>query len=245
MRRNYKKAPIVEAMIDVRIEEASSQVIDALQDIRQEYESIYPHKEDLFRSSGQVQVVPGVDTTMSAQHEIYGCRFTTEDRKYIWQSRRDGFTLSHLSPYSTWEEFRKEATKLWSRYRIAIGSLKVTRIAVRYINQVNVEATTIDLKELFNVAPWIPDDVPQQLDHFFMQLIIPLNEIKSKVIINQTVVPPPRPDLISVILDFDVFRDEHIPEIDDEMWGIFDQLHDRENSLFESCITDKVRGIIS
>jgi len=64
------------------------------------------------------------------------------------------------------------------------------------------------------------------------------------LIINEGLVPPASPGLVSVLLDFDLFREQIWRSDDEEIWSFLEALRHRKNLAFEASITEKTRGLI-
>jgi uncharacterized protein (TIGR04255 family) len=62
---------------------------------------------------------------------------------------------------------------------------KVTRIAVRYVNRIEIPAG-VDFKEYILTGPEIAHGIPQTLDNFFMRLEIP-GQSGETAVITQTI----------------------------------------------------------
>ncbi len=63
------------------------------------------------------------------------------------------------------------------------------------------------------------------------------------LIINEALVPRTTPDFISVILDFDLFRQQTWQADDEGIWRFVEELRRRKNEVFEASITDKARRL--
>jgi len=242
--RHYPKAPITEAIIDLRVQPRADLKTDELDSVRSGEESMYPNRGMTYEALGMMEVRVGVSASASARQDQTGFKFTTADGKYIWQCRRNGFTFSRLSPYESWEPFRDEARRLWGLYRERLKPLAVQRLAVRYINRLDIPAERIDIKDYFRTMPEVSPDLPQALAGFFMQLRIPHEDLFSEMLVNQTIVPPSQPNMVSFILDIDLFRTADVPTDEEAVWRFFEQLHVRKNEVFEACITDRTRELI-
>jgi uncharacterized protein (TIGR04255 family) len=70
-----------------------------------------------------------------------------------------------------------------------------------------------------------------------------LTDIKGGSVINQTIIEPANPAVVSLVLDIDVFRTVDIPQTDPELWNLFEQLRKKKNEVFEACITDAARRL--
>jgi uncharacterized protein (TIGR04255 family) len=77
-----------------------------------------------------------------------------------------------------------------------------------------------------------------------MQLQIPQDDIDAMLVLNEAFEPQQDPDIVSVILDIDLFRDVHLPGDEEELWALFEQLRERKNEVFEASITDRTRELI-
>jgi len=241
--RHYPNAPITEAIIDIQVSPCADLVFEELGNVRRGQVEEYPAQESTFEATGVPEVRPGISASASAQQKQTGFRFVRSDKQYVWQSRTNGFTLSRLPPYESWEPFRDEARRLWSAYREAIQPAAVTRLAVRYINRIDIPEDSVDLKEYFRTSPEVSPDLPQRLAGFFMQLRIPQDDLHGQALINQTVIAPARDGVVSVVLDIDVYKGDDVPSEEDDIWGYFETLHVRKNAIFEACITEKAREL--
>ena len=76
-----------------------------------------------------------------------------------------------------------------------------------------------------------------------MQLCLPQLDLSGQVLINQTIIPPPRENVVSVVLDIDLSSDRNVPDTEESIWEHFEKLHLRKNEIFEACITDKTRRL--
>lgn len=241
--RPYANAPITEAIIDLRVTPRAEFVVSDLADIELGREALYPTVVPMFHAEGTITLTPDTSPAFSAQQTPWGYKFTSVNGKSIWQSRTDGFTFSQLAPYASWLPFRNEARRLWTQFRNGTQPQTINRLALRYINRIDVPSPSIDLKEYFRTSPEISPDLPQELTGYFMQLTLPQSDLGGEVLINQTIIPPPRPDMVSVVLDIDLFSDQNVPQSEEAIWDFFERLHVRKNEVFEACITDQTRRL--
>ncbi len=240
-RRHYQKPPITEAIIDLRVELPAEIGLTALSKAREGEEATYPTVEPLHAVFGQMQIGPQVSATAGSQH--IGYLFRSGDGRQIYQARLDGFTMSRLAPYEDWSALRGEARKLWDIYRTVTKHPKMTRLAVRYINRIDIPYPFQDFKEYLRTVPEVSPDLPQGLAGYFMHLEIPFEDIKSLALINQTIIEPASQNVVSVVLDIDIFRTVDLPADEEGNWAFLEELRLRKNQVFEACITDRARGL--
>lgn len=243
---HYTQAPITEALIDIRVKALSGVSSTDLASLQAREGSAYPKKKGLYSASLEVGDAdePGGGITTEATKSHRGWAFVSEDKLHVWQARTDGFSFSRLAPYESWEPFRDESRRLWS---ITKGVLKpefVTRLAVRYINRIEFPLPLGDFKDYLRTVPEVAPGLPQGLSGFFMQLHIPQQDIRAGLVLNESLAEAKRPNSVAFILDIDISRTEEVPQSEEGLWEVFEQLHIKKNEVFEACITDRTREII-
>ena len=247
--QEYDRPPITEAIIDFRVAPCPNLSLETLKQLCDEQIESFPDIKPMIEATGTMHVGPEIGATASAQQKQIGYRAISSDGKYVCQRQLGGFTFSRLAPYEGWVPFRKRAMEFWCTYQAAAKPQEVTRVAVRYINRIDIPITashpTVELKDYFRTGPEVSSDLPQTLAGFFMQLQLPQDDISAQVIINQAIVPPSSPGVISVILDLDLFRDHAVPDNKKAMLSYLEKIRNRKNDLFESCVTDLTRGLFT
>jgi uncharacterized protein (TIGR04255 family) len=237
--RRYSRAPITEAIIDFQVELPED---IELSDLERCQDPAYPRKKALPVLGDQVAL--GKEAATSPPARQVGFLFASADGKQLFQARSNGFTVHRLGPYEGWEPFRNEARRLWDIYRQAVRPQKVARVAVRYINRLDLPSPVEEIRDYLRTSPEVSPDLPQGLEGFFMQLAIPQRDITSTLLLREMAVPPAAPGVASVVLDVDLFRSEDIPADDAEIWAFIENLRARKNAIFQACITDRTREVI-
>lgn len=241
--RHYEKAPIKEAIIDIQIE--SSPPLALTRFDKPGIPVGYSERRTLMRNQLKGEMHEGGVLTASATQDAMGYAFVGGEGKNVIQLKVNGFTFSRLAPYQTWEQLRNEAKVLWGVYRQLAGDLHITRIGLRYVNQLDLPTPIRDFRDFVRVYPEISSDLNQQLAAFFLQVQIPQQDLGATLILNETIVPPSRPDVVSIVIDIDVFKAGLKLDSDDELWSALETLRVRKNLIFEGCITNNTRELIS
>lgn len=242
---HYPAAPITEAIIDPRVIPAEQDLHDKLMSLIDQVATDYPYHEEIFEAVGQMEIRPGMSAAATAEQHRIGFKGFSVDRKQIFQIRNNGYTFSRLAPYESWEPFRNAAQALWKAYQHVTQPRAISRLAVRYINRIDVPGDTIDLKHYFRTSPEVSPELPQKLDGFFLQLRLPFPDLPGQALINQTIIAPAVDGSISIVLDVDLFRSENVPQDEAGIWQFFEQLRMHKNEIFEACITDSARRLFN
>lgn len=240
---SYTKIPITEALIDLRIKTPVSGGLTSLDDFGHQIQVEYTKLDDIVHVENQINFGQGV-ASASANQTVVGYRFLSPDGKQIVQARLDGFSLSRLAPYQTWEALQSEARRLWDIYQTATDSEVVSRVAVRYINRLDLPLPFNDFKEYLLTLPEISPKISQGLSDYFMQLQIPQEDIEATLVLTEAIIPPSRNDMLSLLLDIDLSSNVNFSSNSDDHWRLLETFRIRKNEIFEGCITDKTRELL-
>lgn len=240
--RHYPRAPITEAIIDLRVIQNPELTVDALRSVHDNDKALYPTAEPL--NAAQSLLILGPNTTTSTAHQQHiGFIFRRHDGLQIQQARLDGFSMSQLAPYPHWEEFRDETRRRWTVYQQVAKPVAIARVGVRYINRLDIPQASADYRDYLNTGPKIAPGLPQHLPGYFMQAMLPFEALGSMALVTETILQPANPTTTSIILDIDIFREGLASEVDDALWEFIEKLRDLKNEIFEACITDKAREL--
>jgi uncharacterized protein (TIGR04255 family) len=244
---HYSRAPIKEALIDFRVVLPADFSVQKLLMIHEQISNQFPTYEPIYFSSLTVQTEPDIpNMQVSTDRQQIGFRFKDRSGLNIFQATLHGFTFNRLQPYETWEKFRSDARKMWGIYKDACEPEVVTRVALRYINQINIPVdVTLDLKDYFRVVPEISPGLTQnRINTFFMQLQIRQEDLDCMLIINETLASPEAPNFFTIILDIDLFRQHVWQSGDKDIWDFLEKLRHRKNEVFKASITEKTEELI-
>jgi uncharacterized protein (TIGR04255 family) len=243
----YSRAPIIEAVIEIRVSLDPSITLSRLARIEKRESQRYPNVQKRMEVQGEIGLQE-TGVSASAVGSQTGHVLTSRDEKYIAQIRMDGFSCSRLAPYESWTPFHNEAMRLWALYRQVASPKIVNRLGVRYINRLDIPSQIIEIKDYLRTSPEISPALPQTLAGYFMQIQVPLPEHTAMVNINSTIVEPPTPNTTSLILDIDTFRQVELStsseSFDDDLEKALAELRRAKNFVFEGCITPATREMI-
>jgi uncharacterized protein (TIGR04255 family) len=241
---HYKRAPITEALIDIRTE-ASKVGFEDLRVIKRRLGD-YPKEETRTLGEFKLELVPEVKA--ASQQRPWALVFRNNENNQVVQFRLDGFTFSRLEPYENWERLSSEARRLWGIYRQVAGTQKITRIAVRYINLFKLPGQKVEPEEYLNIYPQVPRQLPDELRNFgpfSMSLPMSQPDLNGVLVINERNALVADPGAVPIVVDFDLYVDQPKVDNEEDLWGFFGKLRERKNLYFEACITDKTRELIS
>jgi uncharacterized protein (TIGR04255 family) len=234
----FPKAPIKEAILDIRVELPAETDLEQLLQYEPLVKDRFPNKRERVRWEAQIDL--NKDPTQSKQ--VDGRLYTSPDGKDMVQARLDGFTLNRLQPYDRWETFRDMGRELWELYVSIARPSTVTRIALRYINRLELPLPVGDFKDYILTGPEIAPSVSQALSGFFMRLEMPHDEYQAMAIITETMEPDDG-KFLPFIFDIDVIRQEKFSPLAPQIWETFELLRDLKNHIFFNSLTDRTKEL--
>lgn len=244
---HFPNAPITEAVLDLRVQLGGETAFEALDEFAEAVAEDYPEKRIRSNLEARLQFnKETLDLNTEGVGTKDGYLLASNDGRQIVQGRLSGFTFSRLKPYQDWATMRDEARRLWPKYCSFTAPKAVTRIALRYINRVEIPLTdqSLNLEDYFLTAPVIAPGISQGLVNFFMRLVVPDEEKRGTAIITETVDEKrDDPSVYPLIFDIDVFQMGSFQPDSDAVWDILEQLRDLKNDIFSKSFTDKAKEL--
>lgn len=238
----YKNAPIAEAVLDIRVNQTQISNIESIQKLKEKELKDYPILNKRINFEGKIELNVQEDNILSnTASNIIGYVFSNEDNNRKVQVRTDGFTCNMLAPYTNWNNFFELAKEYWKVYKDFAKPDVVTRIALRYINRIELPLNNLNFEDYLTSVPKIPNCLPQKFGRYFLQMQVPCIENHIYSTISQTF-EPPKTNYIPFIIDIDVF-DTKIVSSGDLKLEDFEKLRKFKNEIFEDLITDKTRNL--
>jgi len=122
--------------------------------------------------------------------------------------------------------------------------LRIKRIGLRHINQINFPLPLSDFSEYLNTRIEIAPDLPQGISEYFTRIVIPFPENNICAIIIQTIGSPTQKDTFPFIFDIDVFCNIDVEPDNDSLWEIIDDMKiNKANKIFNKSITKKTEEL--
>jgi uncharacterized protein (TIGR04255 family) len=246
VRPHYEKAPIAEALVDIRVAKPDAvtfeQITRAADALAEEFPGRVPIQQVMFG----IQAIPGnvAQAGFTNNQEQIGWRLITKTQNRVLQLQRIGFTYSHLPPYTDWDTFRDEARRYWTTFREIVAQPVVSRIAVRVINKIPTQDAEIALQDYLSIYPVVPETIPATADAIFLQLQLAMPKVTpdARAILN---VASGQADENGshLVLDIDLFSNRMV-ENESEIWSTLEKFGVEKDIIFEACITDRVRKAI-
>ncbi|MCK9581518.1 MAG: TIGR04255 family protein [Methanoregula sp.] len=247
---HFKNAPITEAVFDIQVVLPVGFNFNEFDSLKEKISGEYPTREVSVNYETLIDINKGGTPKHTTKKQTDGFIFKSSDSKKIIQFKTSGFTFNKLKPYDNWKNFSDEAKKYFEEYVKIAKPIKITRVGLRYINLLNIPLPIKDFKEYIKTVPEIGSEIPQNIQDFFMRLLIPQTDNPlNKAIITETIgkINPTqtKENILPLIFDIDVFRTDNLDLDPPKLYKIFDELREFKNCIFINSITENVKELIS
>ena len=238
----YDRPPITEAVIAVNFEMPLE-----TKDIKKanvKFHRHYPQHQDVQNINLKVAVnAEGQGNTDGTEIEKGHRRFNADMNELLvmWHS---SFIVSQLAPYPGWDVFFSRFTRDWKIWKRAVGFRDINRIGVRFINRIDIPTINdaVQHEAYLEVYPKLPS-VLEKVNAYAVQAVVPLDDIECNLTLNSASIPSPILEHGSFLLDFDIARTTSLPQKDQDIFDLLNQIRIKKNEVFESCVTDTARRL--
>ena len=241
----FPNAPITEAILDIKAKLPDGVGLNIFDEFQEKIKDRFKDRKTKHSFEAVLKFSPGKDESspIIPKNRIEGYIFESKNEKKTVQARLDGFTFNKLRPYKDWNKFHNEARELWELYNKVVKPISVNRIALRFINRIEIPLPFDDFSEYILTNPQIAPGLPQSLSHFLMRIEIPNNEIGAIAIITQTMQKTTESQKLPLIFDIDVIKTGNYSEKGSEIWKDFNLLRQFKNEIFFNSITEKTKEL--
>lgn len=239
--QRYPKAPIVEAIIDLKVSENfSEREKERLRDrLKRRFPSI--EERHTFNVEFALNMPPKQKT------ELAGFKLTAQNGADVVLINDSSFGTVRLAPYDCWDTFLAQAKQNFEEFTKVVGRKSVSRVGVRFINRMDIPNRLIfdrPVTTFFRVGVMVPSDLTGVIGKFSFSAEGVEKTTNTPFILRFSMVtPPPLIEHLSFKLDIDAYWDTEIPARIDEMWDGVQRLRTAKNAIFEQSITDELRSL--
>lgn len=239
---SLNRAPVTEAIFEIQVELPLEVTIENLDQLCGKIKSEYPTKRSRKRFEGKIELKKdGPPASQSIDLGVDGFLNWSVDEKQVVQFRLDGYSFSRLKPYSKWEKHFPEVFRLWTLFSKTVSPLRIKRIAIRFINVIEIPRESAMQDYLANY-PKPPSD-GFVLNNFFNRIELNIPDKNINAIITQALANSNDPINKSIILDIEVFKEINSQINENTITDVFQVLRDVKNDVFKKSLTDKAEGL--
>jgi uncharacterized protein (TIGR04255 family) len=237
-----RKAPIVEAVVDIDCDIPPGVDIEALDAAgKAAFGDRYPVQQRRMLSEHEVSMEPGRPPAVTSREGLQALLYLSEDRKQLVQMRPNGFSFNRLTPYTSLDDYVPEIERTWLIFVALARPLVCRALRMRYINRIELPLSDgkVDLDKYLKLVPRMVDDKRLTLSGFFdQQTLTEPSTGNQAVVVFAT--QPPADDRLPVIFDITAVKSG---DVDPGDWaaisGRIAELRDLKNLIFRSSLTSE------
>lgn len=238
--RYLRNAPITEAIVDFRVALPRDFRAEQLRSIKERLAGDYPHAVERKGMQALLEFAGAQKPEMRTYDVGFqGIWLKSDDQKRIGQFRIDGFTFNRLKPYTSWDEIRPEALRLWNGYVDVAKPQSVTRVALRYINHMTLPKAAVEWDNYIVTVPSLPKLAPQELSSFATRVVLKDPERQLTANVTQVLEVDVETAMPTLVLDIDVFRTGDFAVTQDALQPILEALRLYKNEIFFGSLTEQ------
>jgi uncharacterized protein (TIGR04255 family) len=235
--RHLENAPITEALVDFRVSLSREFDATVFADLKTVLADRYPIIEQMRQFEAKLELMPGRKTVAAVPGgKVQGFRFRSQDGLNLAQFRADGFTYNRLAPYTEWSTVFPEAIRLWGLFVETARPPFVSRVALRYLNQLRPPIQSGDpLDKYLAALPPMPPGAPGGFAGFVSRISThdPVTRLSANV---TQALEAPDP---TILLDIDVYKAGEFETTTPALAPVFQALHQLKNEIFFGSITEE------
>lgn len=241
MSKKYKNPPIVEALCEFFFTPSQPWDMTIPGLFYEKIKNDFPEKQQ--QISFGVGFSPSEGKIEQKFEMIQRIQFFRTDKTALVQVAPDLLVINHLKPYPTWNIYKPIIFNNLEIYKNIAKPKGFNRIGLRYINKMDFEIIPVKLEDYFNYYPFVPPDLPQEHETFNVNIEIPDEDKRDRLLLTLRSIIPDKPNIISLILElyYILARPEGISM--EEISALVENAHTNIEKVFEACITDKCREL--
>ena len=132
---------------------------------------------------------------------------------------------------------------MWRSYTATVSPEYVSRLALRYINRLNIPLPVEDFSLHLTSPPVIPPDLPQEISSFLTRVVFHESKLGLAATITQALEQGLDPNSVTVILDIDAYKTGEFDPHGAEIAEVLEALHGFKNRVFFSSLTEAALGV--
>lgn len=239
--RHLPRAPIVEAVIDLRARPATPLDEQTCRSTLGPRLDGYSFLDSRRAFHAETKVEGGKPPSQKVEDLGWnGLRYVSNDRKQIAQFNHNGFVFSRLEPYLNWQQLQGEAFRLWTVFQELAKPVAVQRVGLRFINRIALAADNLRFEDYLRPAPEPPAGFELPFQHFMHHdtLAVPGHPYAVNVV--RTIQPAKAgfEKTVSVILDIDVFTTEGFELNPEDLARRLAEMRWLKNKIFFGSVTE-------
>ncbi|MDD5023993.1 MAG: TIGR04255 family protein [Methanoregula sp.] len=238
----YRNPPIVEAICEFRFSQDTKwdPTIPGL--LYEKLKAEFPHKESRINQEIEFRAdEKGLKPWVKNPDQL--AVFLSNDRLTLIQVGQNRLSIHHLKPYSGWENFRPKIKHAFEMLNSITEIRGIDRMALVYIDKIEIPGPNIDMKEYFHFMPQLGDGFSQQFNDFIVGCDFPYHSKRDICKLQLTSAIPENKSNTAYVLTTEYFLAKKKAISRDNALEWMEDAHSVVHGIFKSCITEKLEDL--
>jgi len=245
MGKKYHNSPIVEAICEFRFTESTPWDLTIPGFLYERIKDMLPFKEE--------QIQQQIQTNQNQKGEIIqevslnkAMVFLSEDRQCFTQVSDRRISIHTVKPYITWARFKPLIANVYDTTIKLLTNAHLQRIGLRYINRIEAPTGYLKMSDYFDFGLRLGKNLPQHdFVDFIVGCVFPFADQRDYCRVQSARAVSESSEISAFVLDLDYFL--QIPDAVSISQALewLENAHDTTETIFEGCITDKLREIFN
>jgi uncharacterized protein (TIGR04255 family) len=246
-RRQYRNPPLEEALCEFQFAPGAEWDfafhIQFLERFRPEYAGKVRRQQMM---EAGIQVGPQqTEPAMTMKQGQSRLQYLSADETRIVGIGPDVLSIHVLRPYDKWEDFEARVKRAFGVYREVARPAGVKRLALRYLNRIQLPLDRVRLEDYFTSPPRLPETVPAAIQTILTRFESVYNDAPVRLTVTFASLEAPAGSS-AYLLDTEVSQEwKESPLPLDEALTVVQNLKQRQTDAFESMITEKTREVFN
>jgi uncharacterized protein (TIGR04255 family) len=166
MSNKYAKPPIIEAVCDIRFDQASSWDLAIPGLFSERFKSSYPQRRQAAAVDLAISTTKGqLEQVLSRQDRL---QLYDETEKDVLQIGPHLLAVNRLAPYNSWQEFEPNIMTAFEAYLDIAKPIALSRVGLRALNRVEIPKPMVQMEDYFDFYPHLGNRLPQEINPFLV-----------------------------------------------------------------------------
>ncbi len=237
MHESYPFPPIIEAVIEVRVDGLIDEA-DRLK-IGKKLSKFYPTERLQMKKTINVDFDQDI-ASINPEGTVVTRANADEDEQMLLGP--NSLSVSQRATYPGWAKFFERFQRDWTTWKSVVGHRKVIQIGMRFINRIDVPLVddVARHEDYLTLQIQLPSSYPNTNGYSLMARL-PLPDVHCFAVINSGAMESPIPKHAGFLLDIDVIRQVDVPQHDTDISSLLEKMRHAKNDVFQALITDAAR----
>jgi uncharacterized protein (TIGR04255 family) len=242
MNEQYPNPPVAEAVCEFRFVESTGWDFRLLSKFFERISATYPGKprqQNLLAPTLQTETLGDLSLSVRVENRTV---FPNLEGNRLVAVAQNMLSVQSLKPYAGWTEYRPRIEAAIGAWSEVFGSQQVSRIGLRYINQIAVSEKVFDLDDYFTTAPQLPEGTDFGVGTFLHRTEYVLGDREKLIVTLATGISTDAASTFVVDLDA-VHESKEATVLVTDALNIVEALKATVRTSFEGLITAKTRRL--